>query len=216
MGVEDGEGAAATPSPFVGRNRTLWRLHGNPVAAGEGGTTRSRARKARRLLRSLSARETNEFKPIGTEMSPRGGSRPCAGRPPVQLTTLVLEGRFRWQNRRHRAALRRDELDLPADYPRADVLEEVRVAYRRQPWGAAASSLAQYFEGRSPGSSDMQTRVLAARVCEGRSRRDSRRLRCSEASGRGADRTLSGRASGRADLDLNLQHEETLGRRLVR
>ena len=81
----------------------------------------------------------------------RGGSRPGAGRPRVQLTTLVLERRFKWRNRRHRAALLRDELDLPSDYPRADELEEVRVAYRRQPWGGAASSLAQYFERMANG-----------------------------------------------------------------
>jgi hypothetical protein len=79
-------------------------------------------------------------------MSPRGGSRPGAGRPPVRLTTLVLERRFRWQNRRHRAALFRDELDLPDDHPSAELLEQLRVAYQRQPWGGAASSLAQTFE----------------------------------------------------------------------
>jgi hypothetical protein len=33
----------------------------------------------------------------------------------------------------------RDELDLPADHPRAELLEQLRVAYRRQPWGGAAS-----------------------------------------------------------------------------
>jgi hypothetical protein len=81
-----------------------------------------------------------------SDMSPRGGSRPGAGRQPVRLTTLVLERRFRWQNRRHRAALFRDELDLPSDHPRAELLEQLRVAYRRQPWGGAASSLAQTFE----------------------------------------------------------------------
>jgi hypothetical protein len=71
---------------------------------------------------------------------------PWCRRPPVRLTALVLERHFRWQNRRHRAALLRDELDLPGDHPRAELLEQLRVAYRRQPWGGAASSLAQSFE----------------------------------------------------------------------
>jgi hypothetical protein len=86
-------------------------------------------------------------------MSPRGGSRPGAGRPPVRLTTLVLERRFNWRNRRHRAALLRDELDLPGDDPRADHLEELRIAYRRER-GSAACWLAECFEdavrGRAP------------------------------------------------------------------
>jgi hypothetical protein len=76
----------------------------------------------------------------------RSPSRPGAGRPPVRLTALVLERHFRWQNRRHRAALLHDELDLPRGHPRAELLEQLRVAYRRQPWGGAASSPAQSFE----------------------------------------------------------------------
>ena len=35
---------------------------------------------------------------------------------------------------------------LASRLPETDVLEDVRLAYRRQPWGGAAS-LAQYFEG---------------------------------------------------------------------
>jgi hypothetical protein len=107
-----------------------------------GGGLPSKTGRAANLPRQLFAKKTNGIKTRKNEtaeMSPRGGFRPGAGRPPVRLTALVLERRFRWQNRRHRAALFRDELDLPADHPRAELLEQLRVAYRRQPWGGAAS-----------------------------------------------------------------------------
>jgi hypothetical protein len=123
------------------------------MAGGEGGGSRSRVGVSKNLPRQFFAKKTNGIKNAKKfwefscpEMSPRGGSRPGAGRPPVRLTTLVLERRFRWQNRRHRAALFRDELDLPDDHPSAELLEQLRVAYQRQPWGGAASSLAQTFE----------------------------------------------------------------------